>query len=140
MPGINSDTIRASTGRDRTTLIQNRLDMSASSGLDSVPEISRGSSAIPQIGQEPGSERTISGCIGQVYSVPAFGAEIVVGSRAIPHLGQLPGPACLTSGCIGQVYSADELPRARFSCGSSLEFRYFRGSTLNFAAHPWLQK
>jgi len=27
-------------------------------------------SAMPQIGQEPGALRTISGCIGQTYSVP----------------------------------------------------------------------
>ena len=30
----------------------------------------RGSSAMPQIGHEPGSARTICGCIGQVYSTP----------------------------------------------------------------------
>ena len=29
-----------------------------------------GSSAMPQIGQAPGSSRMISGCIGQVYCVP----------------------------------------------------------------------
>ena len=33
----------------------------------------RGSSAMPQIGQLPGSSRTISGCIGQVHSVLTTG-------------------------------------------------------------------
>ena len=32
-----------------------------------------GSSAMPQIGQSPGASRTICGCIGQVYLVPAAG-------------------------------------------------------------------
>ena len=38
-------------------------------------EAVRGSSAMPQIGHEPGSERTISGCIGQVYSIRVAGAS-----------------------------------------------------------------
>ena len=39
---------------------------SVSSSLGSS-EGTIGSSAIPQIGQDPGASRTISGCIGQVY-------------------------------------------------------------------------
>src|SRR5690348_7395129 len=63
-------TIRS--GIDRTALTQNRLVKSTSSGFgpsspDGTPI---GSSAMPQIGQEPGLSRTISGCIGQVYCVP----------------------------------------------------------------------
>ena len=42
-----------------------------SSGLDPSTGTSAGSSAMPQIGQLPGSPRTISGCIGQVQRVPA---------------------------------------------------------------------
>src|SRR5579871_5953442 len=115
--------MRAIIGAERATLIQSRFVISSNSGLASVPVISRGSSAIPQIGQEPGSDRTISGCIGQVYSVLAGPAEIVVGSRAIPHVGQLPGPPCFTSGCIGHVYSANEPSCGRCSWGFSLGLR-----------------
>ncbi len=39
---------------------------SVSSSLGSS-EGTIGSSAMPQIGQDPGASRTISGCIGQVY-------------------------------------------------------------------------
>ena len=92
MEGIISETINASNGSERTTLIQNLLDMSANSGFVSSLVTSRGSSAIPQIGQLPGPDRTISGCIGQVYSVRDAGGATVEGSRAMPHLGQLPGP------------------------------------------------
>ena len=48
---------------------------------------------MPQMGQFPGSLRTICGCMGQTYSVRAAGGPLVIGSRAIPHLGQLPGVA-----------------------------------------------
>src|ERR1019366_6313091 len=49
------------------TLIQKRRVISASSGDASSPALTtRGSNVIPQIGQLPGSERTICGCIGQV--------------------------------------------------------------------------
>ena len=59
---------------------------------------------MPQIGQTPGSSRTISGCIGQVHSVFVSGAADT-GSSAIPHFGHAPGPICRTSGSIGHVYS-----------------------------------
>jgi hypothetical protein len=91
MEGISSETINASKGSERAKLIQNLLDMSASSGFVSSPVASRGSRAIPQIGQLPGSERTISGCIGQVYSVRLAGGGIIFCSSATPHFGQLPG-------------------------------------------------
>ena len=43
---------------------------------------------MPHMGQKPGSGRTISGCMGQTYSVLIEGAEGAAGSSAIPHLGQ----------------------------------------------------
>jgi hypothetical protein len=72
--------------------------MSRSSGFASSTVTVRGSSAMPQIGQLPGSARTISGCIGQVYSVLACGergrlgierhATLGTGARPdLPHLG-----------------------------------------------------
>jgi hypothetical protein len=57
-----------SSGTDNNTPTQNRRVMSRSSGFSpSVPVGVMGSSAMPQIGQEPGSDRTICGCIGQVH-------------------------------------------------------------------------
>jgi hypothetical protein len=81
----------------------NRRLMSWSSGFPgAAADTLRGSSAIPQIGQLPGSSRTTSGCIGQTYSVLVVGSSIVSGSNAMPQTGQMPGPSCLTSGSIGQ--------------------------------------
>ena len=77
------------------------------------PEIVRGSRAMPQIGQLPGASRTISGCIGHVYSIFVAGAA-ETGSKAMPHFGQLPGPCWRTSGCIGHVYSRSDIEGA---CG-----------------------
>ena len=55
---------------------RSRRFMSTSSGFGaSSSEIVRGSSAIPQIGHEPGPGRTISGCIGHVYSTPGAGGR-----------------------------------------------------------------
>ena len=65
----------ASSGAVSTTPTQNRRVMSRSSGFSSAAAVTvRGSSAMPQIGHDPGSGRTISGCIGQVYSVRAGGS------------------------------------------------------------------
>src|ERR1035437_1048187 len=141
MEGSSSETIRANMGAASAMLIQNRLDISASSGLPSSAVISRGSRAMPQIGPTPGSERTTSGCIGHVYSVRATGRAIVAGSSAMPHFGQLPGPSCFTSGCMGHVYSLEAMPDG-FTAGGVLPFgpAYLSGSALNFTAHPWLQK
>src|ERR1039457_3016495 len=86
-------------------LIQNRRVISASSGDASSPVLTmRGSSVIPQIGQLPGSERTICGCIGQTYSVFEIALIGATDSSAMPHFGHDPGWSCLISGCIGQVY------------------------------------
>jgi hypothetical protein len=65
-----------STGTLRQRLTQNRRVMSSCSGLRSSPAVTmRGSSAMPQMGHAPGPGRTISGCMGQVYSAgPGPGA------------------------------------------------------------------
>jgi hypothetical protein len=93
----------ASSGRVRTSPIQNRRAMSTSSGSGPSTALTvRGSSAMPQIGHDPGASRTICGCIGHVHSVR--GPEGASGSSAMPHFGQLPGPRWRISGCIGHVY------------------------------------
>ncbi|CAM5276486.1 putative protein OS=Afipia felis OX=1035 GN=BN961_04124 PE=4 SV=1 [Afipia felis] len=57
----------AKTGSANAKPIQNRRVISTSSGLGPVSVVARtGSSAMPQIGQEPGPTCRISGCIGQV--------------------------------------------------------------------------
>src|ERR1019366_10547477 len=87
------------------TLIQKRRVISASSGYASSPALTtRGSNVIPQIGQLPGSERTICGCIGQTYSVFETGWIGATDSSAMPHFGHDPGWVCRISGCIGHVY------------------------------------
>ena len=53
---------------------------SALSGPLSVGVGIRGSSAMPQIGHEPGSSRTISGCIGQVHSALPGPSGLSVGA------------------------------------------------------------
>ena len=94
-----------SNGTARTTLTQKRRVMSWSSGLSSSPPAApaRGSRAIPQMGQLPGTSRTTSGCIGQTHSVRVAGGCGLVGSRPIPHFGQVPGSSWRTSGCMGHV-------------------------------------
>ncbi len=53
------------TGAVSTALTQNRFVMSSSSGfVSSSAATVTGSRAMPQIGQLPGSSRTISGCMG----------------------------------------------------------------------------
>ena len=70
-PGSISAMAARKSGSVRTRLSQKRRLMSTSSGLASSAAFgARGSSAMPQRGQAPGSERTTSGCIGQVYSAP----------------------------------------------------------------------
>ena len=61
------------TGSASTALTHRRRVKSTSSGFGLSAPVGTpiGSSAMPQIGQEPGPSRTISGCIGQVYFVPA---------------------------------------------------------------------
>ena len=102
LPGIISPMASNRTGTLNARLTQKRRVMSRSSGFSSSTAAVRGSSAIPQIGHAPGSVRTISGCIGQVYSTADTGAGCT-GSNAIPHFGQAPGASACTSGCIGHV-------------------------------------
>ena len=80
------------SGSVRPRLIQNRRDMSISSGFASSA-ISRCGAQAPcrRWGNSP-ALRTISGCMGQVYSVRVTGAARVTGSSAMPHFGQAPGP------------------------------------------------
>ncbi|MNI26935.1 hypothetical protein D3C73_806560 [compost metagenome] len=62
-PPISSTT----TGSVSTSPIQNRRVMSMSSSFGSASRLTRtGSSAMPQIGHDPGPTCRISGCIGQV--------------------------------------------------------------------------
>src|ERR1017187_1397039 len=142
MAGRKAETINASIGAARVTLIHKRLVISANSGLASSAVTSRGSSAMPQMGHGPGASRTICGCIGQVYSVRLAGAVTVAGSSAMPHLGQLPGPGCLISGCMGHVYSpcGSALAGGFKGAASGLACKYFSGEARNLAAQPWLQK
>jgi len=62
------------SGMPSATLLQKRRDICRSSlssaGSPAVGTI--GSSAMPQMGHTPGESRTISGCMGQVYFVPAI--------------------------------------------------------------------
>src|SRR6187399_823325 len=79
IPGAKniSDIANRKTGAVNAAEIQNRRFMSMNSGSGaSLRVISFGSSAMPQMGHEPGPICTISGCIGQVYSIsePAAGA------------------------------------------------------------------
>src|SRR5271168_207683 len=107
-PGIMSDISIRISGSASATLIQKRRVISASSGDGSSPATAaRGSNTIPQIGQLPGSARTICGCIGQTYSVFETGWIGARDSSAIPHFGHDPGRSCRISGCIGQVYEVE---------------------------------
>ena len=83
--------------------IQKRKVMSRNSGFSSCTEVKvRGSNPMPQIGHDPGWGRTISGCIGQVYSV-RFVLKGTSGSRDMPHDGQAPGLDSRTWGHMGQT-------------------------------------
>src|ERR1700686_1738031 len=84
--GNKSDIATSRRGIVSAAEIQNRLVMSTSSGFFSSCAVTvLGSSAIPQIGHEPGSLLTISGCMGHVYSVFVAGVEAITGSSAMPH-------------------------------------------------------
>jgi hypothetical protein len=94
---------RTNTGRPSAAAIHRRRVMSTSSGFGGSSTVTvRGSSAMPQIGHDPGSLFTTSGCIGHVYSTRVTGIVDRSGSSAMPHLGHDPGWSCRTSGSIGQ--------------------------------------
>ena len=58
-PGRKSEIMMASSGSVRAAPIQNRRVMLSSSGFASLTVMVIGSSAMPQIGQSPGSARII---------------------------------------------------------------------------------
>src|SRR6516162_9018881 len=90
-PGIIPDMESMRTGVASARLTQKRRVMSVSSGFASSSKLTvRGSKAIPQSGQEPGSDLTISGCMGHTYSLLMTGAVAVTSSSAMPHLGHAP--------------------------------------------------
>ena len=106
-PGIMSDIPSASTGIASATLIQKRRVIETSSGFSSSSTVTvRGSSAIPQIGHEPGSGRTISGCIGQVYSTRVAGAAGISGFQRHAALGACAGTVLAHLG----IHRADVSP------------------------------
>src|SRR5687768_14474198 len=78
-PGPSTMSLIASTktGRVSSPAITNLRVMSASSGFGpSSSDTVFGSSAMPQIGHDPGPICTISGCIGHVYSTFAEVGEV----------------------------------------------------------------
>jgi len=83
-PGMWLPISRTNTGRVSARPIQKRRLMSASSRLGCASaDTSRGSSAMPQIGQLPGPAWRTCGCIGQVYVAPglAGAAAAILGCR-----------------------------------------------------------
>ena len=79
------------TGTVSAALTQNRRLMSASSGLASeAADGAIGSSAIPQMGQSPGSSRRTSGCIGQVQPARPLSALTDAAADSMPPRGPAP--------------------------------------------------
>jgi hypothetical protein len=146
-PGLMSDISIAISGIAGATLIQKRRVMAANSGdFSSAALTTRGSSVIPQIGQLPGSERTIRECIGQTYSVFDSGWIGARGSSAIPHFGHDARLFCLVSGCIGQAYKGasagggDGAVPFGAAAGGSPRARKLLGSFVNLLRQRTLQK
>src|SRR5205809_2553553 len=138
-PPAMSAMVTATTGAASNAAIQNRLVMSTSSGLGVSSALTvRGSSAIPQIGHDPGASRTICGCIGHVYStfVSDAGSERL-GSNAMPHLGHTPGCDERTSVSIGQTKAA---PAAGGDATVAAGSRNCFGSSLKRSRQLGLQK
>ena len=135
IPRKNSDMPSRNSGTVNTRLHQNRRLMCSSSGFPSSSETVRGSSAMPQMGQKPGSLRTICGCIGQVHSSRVAGAG-VASSSAIPHFGHGPGVSASTSGSMGHTHFVP----GGAATGRALSLpRNFCGSASNFALQDALQ-
>ncbi len=81
MPGIRSLMASRKTGTLKSRLTRKRRIMSSNSGLLSSALRETGSSAMPQIGQSPGSRDRTSGCMGHVYSSACFAGADFRGSR-----------------------------------------------------------
>src|SRR5579863_2191178 len=93
----------ASNGTVSARLTQKRRVMARNSGFSSSIAVTvRGSSAMPQMGHDPGPGRTISGCMGHVYSV-RVATDGASGSSDMPQLGHGPGLLAWTCGHIGQT-------------------------------------
>src|SRR3954464_5585565 len=130
-------TMCSSNGTVNASPIQKRRVMSRSSGFSSSAITDIGSRAIPQMGQDPGSSRTISGCMGQVHFV-FDGIGGISGSSAMPHFGQAAGLSETTSGSMGQIYF---VPLATGGAGAAdSRCKYFSGLALNFDSQLGLQK
>src|SRR5271170_2727741 len=71
----NGQPAHKTTGVESAKWIQNRRVISRSSSFGAASAVAcSGSSAMPQIGHEPGPCWRISGCIGQVKIVPGGGS------------------------------------------------------------------
>jgi hypothetical protein len=146
LPGIRSAIPIASVGIVSATPIQKRRVISRSSSFSgSSAVIVNGSSAMPQIGHDPGASRTISGCIGQVHLVDAVGIRPSTSSeRPEPVEERDPG-----SGNRDPVEAGGKsglwVPRATRTAdfeasvaGSGLTYR--AGLASNLALQPFPQK
>src|SRR5579863_10529523 len=102
-PGTMYDMPKTRIANVNDKLAQKRSTIDSSSGFLGSAATMRGSRVIPHFGHEPALSRTISGCIGQVYSTRVSGAVRSSGSSAMPHLGQGPALLSRTSGSIGQT-------------------------------------
>ena len=127
---------RTSNGAESAAAIHSRRVMSRSSGFAGASlVIVLGSSAMPQIGQAPGSFRTTSGCIGQVHSTGECSGEgWVLGAKCSVRCWVLGAGACAgaclrTSGTV-LVACMPRGPRASQPAGS----------LANFSRQPGLQK
>src|SRR5882762_3350135 len=88
---------RTSNGSDKAALTQRRLHIESYSGSACSPAMmSIGSKAMPQIGQFPGPNWTISGCIGHVYRI--FCALAGGGASRACSIPEVPGAARNFSG------------------------------------------
>src|SRR3972149_1055728 len=126
MPANSSGTVSAAQTQNRRV-----IDSSAAFGNSTAPETTRGSSAMPQIGQSPGPRWTICGSIGQVYSTPAS-ADDEDGEDE-------DAGGCATGGAeactCGEPRIGNEMPEG---CGRGA--RYFSGEAANLSAQPRQQK
>ena len=112
-PGIISAIASTSSGTVRARQTQNRRVMSIELGVRvrRRPWTVSGSSAMPQIGHAPGPSRTISGCIGQVYRVPA--GAVAVGADTANVGFRTTRPSCPAAGAVAVYRAGSALNRSR---------------------------
>src|SRR5712692_7796312 len=112
------------TGSDKAALTQKRRRIESYSGSASTPaKMSKGSSAMPQMGQLPGPNRMISGCIGQVYRF--FSPSDAASDAVVPECSIAPCPGG------AEPWSISAAPGAA---------RNFSGSREKRSAQPFEQK